>query len=164
MDTNYRGGLIMVHVVYCDNIGKQGERVLDKILAGTKTIVVRGAAGRKIPHSRVFEQEQLYFMEKGSSTITAQATVCHVENYLKLHDDEINQILSEHQAKLNLSQKQIERWHKKCLCLVEFCDVQEIPALAFDHQGNMDDWLIVEKIEDVVVGTSIPYDYKNSKF
>jgi hypothetical protein len=28
----------------------------------------------------------------------------------------------------------------------------------------MDDWLIIEKIEDVVVGTSIPYDYKNSKF
>ena len=28
--------------------------VLDEILAGTKTMVVRGAAGRKIPHSRFF--------------------------------------------------------------------------------------------------------------
>jgi len=24
----------------------------------------------------------------------------------------------------------------------------------------MDDWLIIEKIEDVVVGTSIPYNYE----
>ena len=28
----------------------------------------------------------------------------------------------------------------------------------------MDDWLILEKIEDVVKGTSIPYNYENSKF
>lgn len=45
----------MVHLVYCDNVGKKGEKVLDKILAGTKTMIVRGAAGRKILHSRVFE-------------------------------------------------------------------------------------------------------------
>ncbi len=57
----------MVHLVYCDNTGKKGERVLDKILNGTKTMVVRGAAGRKIPHSRVFADETLYFMEKGES-------------------------------------------------------------------------------------------------
>ena len=55
----------MVHLVYCDNAGKKGEKVLDKVLAGTKTMIVRGAAGRKIPHSRVFEGERLYFIEKG---------------------------------------------------------------------------------------------------
>lgn len=32
----------------------------------------------------------------------------------------------------------------KCLCLVEFEDVEEIALLAFDHQGNMDDWLITK--------------------
>ena len=53
----------MVHLVYCDNAGKKGEKELDKILAGTKTMVVRGAAGRKIPHSRVFAGERLYFKE-----------------------------------------------------------------------------------------------------
>lgn len=47
----------MVHLVYCDNIGKSGERLLDKIMSGITTMVVRGAAGRKIPHSRVFEGE-----------------------------------------------------------------------------------------------------------
>ncbi|MEK8186511.1 hypothetical protein AAAK80_07780 [Clostridioides difficile] len=154
----------MVHLVYCDNAGKKGEKVLDKILAGTKTMVIRGAAGRKIPHSRVFEDELLYFMEKGTAKISAKATVKKVENYVKLTEDEISKILNENQPKLNLSEKQKVRWHKKCLCLVEFENVEEITPLDFDHQGNMDDWLIVEKIEDVVVGTSILYNYEKSKF
>ena len=54
----------MVHVVYCDNAGKKGERILDKIISGEKTMIIRSASGRKIPHSRVFEGETLYFMEK----------------------------------------------------------------------------------------------------
>ena len=125
-------------------------------------MVIRGAAGRKIPHSRVFEDELLYFMEKGTAKISAKATVKKVENYVKLTEDEISKILNENQPKLNLSEKQKVRWHKKCL--VEFENVEEITPLDFDHQGNMDDWLIVEKIEDVVVGTSIPYNYEKSKF
>ncbi len=154
----------MVHLVYCDNAGKAGERVLDKIIAGTKTMVVRGAAGRKIPHSRVFEGELLYFMEKGTAKITATAKVKKVQNYVKLTEEETTRILEESRDKLNLTDKQMLRWHKKCLCFVEFEEVQKIEPLDFDHQGNMDDWLIIEKIEDVVVGTSIPYNYQNSRF
>ncbi len=87
-----------------------------------------------------------------------------MQNFVKLSDEEITKTLADHQDKLNLSDKQKARWHKKCLCLVEFGEVGEITPLAFDHQGNMDDWLIIEKIEDVVVGTSIPYNYEKSKF
>ncbi len=154
----------MVHLVYCDNMGKTGERDLDKIVSGAKTMVVRGAAGRKIPHSRVFDSETLYFMEKGTAKISATATVKSVQNYVKLREDEIAKILEDNQSKLNLSQKQKERWRKKCLCLVEFENVKQIEPLDFDHQNNMDDWLIIEKIEDVVVGTSIPYGYEKSRF
>lgn len=102
----------MVHLVYCDNVGKQGEKVLDKILAGTKTMVVRGAAGRKIPHSRVFENETLYFMEKGTKKISAFATVKSVQNHVKLAEDEIITTLEDNQDKLNLSEKQKIRWQK----------------------------------------------------
>ncbi|HFL2512837.1 TPA: hypothetical protein ACG3IS_000462 [Clostridioides difficile] len=137
----------MVHLVYCDNAGKKGEKVLDKILDGTKTMVIRGAAGRKIPHSRVFEDELLYFMEKGTAKISAKATVKKVENYVKLTEDEISKILNENQPKLNLSEKQKVRWHKKCLCLVEFENVEEITPLDFDHQGNMDDCLLLKKLK-----------------
>ena len=72
----------MLHLVYCDNAGKKGEKELDKILAGTKTMVVRGAAERKIPHSRVFAGERLYFMEKESASITATATVKEVQKVI----------------------------------------------------------------------------------
>lgn len=150
----------MVHLVYCDDKAK----VLEKILEGTKRMVVRGAAGRKIPHSRVFEGETLYFMKKGTGIISAKAEVVHVDNYLKLSDGEIEKVLEENQDKLDLTEKQKERWHKKCLCLVEFKNVEAIEPLEFDRQGNMDDWLILQKIEDVVVGTSIPYNYDNARF
>lgn len=150
----------MVHLVYCDN----KEKVLDKILNKSKTMVVRGAAGRKIPHSRVYEGDTLYFMQKGTAQITAKATVTDVQNFVKLAEEEINQTLELNQPRLNLTPKQKERWHKKCLCLVGFGEVEPIQPLDFDHQGNMDDWLIIEKIEDVVVGTSIPYNYEKSRF
>lgn len=150
----------MVHLVYCDDKSKE----LSKILDGSKTMVIRGAAGRKIPHSRVFTGEELYFMEKGSKKITAKAVVKNVQNFTKLTDDEITKTIDDNNDKMQLTDKQKERWHKKCLCLVEFDNVKEITPLDFDHQGNMDDWLIIDKIEDVVVGTSIPYNYDKSKF
>ena len=150
----------MVHLVYCDD----KEKVLEKILDGTKTMILRGAAGRKIPHSRVFQGETLYFMKKGSALISAKAIVSSVQNFVKLSDEEIQKVLDENQGKLNLTEKQKIRWHKKCLCLVEFSNVKKIEPLDFEHQGNMDDWLIIEKIEDVVVSSSIPYNYEKSRF
>lgn len=149
----------MVHLVYCDN----KENVIDKIMDGKKTMIIRGAAGRKIPHSRVFSGETLYFMEKGTAKITASATVTNVQNLVKLTEEQINETLEQNQEKLQLTKREQERWHKKCLCLVEFSDLQKIAPLDFEHQGNMDDWLIIEKIEDVLVGTSIPYNYEKSR-
>ncbi len=150
----------MVHLVYCDDKSKE----LSKILDGSKTMIIRGAAGRKIPHSRVFKDEALYFIEKGSKKITAKAVVKNVQNFVKLSEDEIMKTIEDNNSKLQLTDKQKEKWRKKCLCLVEFDNVEIIETLDFDHQGNMDDWLIIEKIEDVVVGTSIPYNYEKSRF
>jgi len=150
----------MVHLVYCDDKSKE----LSRILEGSKTMIIRGAAGRKIPHSRVFKGETLYFMEKGTKKITAKAVVKDVQNYVKLSENEITKTIESNNSKLQLTDKQKERWHKKCLCFVEFDNVESIEALNFDYQGNMDDWLIIEKIEDVVVGTSIPYNYEKSRF
>ena len=150
----------MEHLVYCDD----KEKVLEKILNGSKTMIIRAAAGRKIPHSRVFIGEKLYFMKKGTAKISATAIVRSVQNYVKLSEDEILEVLADNQGKLNLTKNQQERWHKKCMCLIEFENVSEIQPLDFQHQGNMDDWLIIDKIEDVVVGSSIPYNYEKSRF
>jgi hypothetical protein len=92
----------MVHLVYLDN----KEKELNQILTNKKTMIIRSAAGRKIPHSRVHEGETLYFMEKGSFKITLRAKVSHVENYVKLTDEEITKVLESNQAKLDLSNNQ----------------------------------------------------------
>jgi hypothetical protein len=149
----------MVHLVYCDD----KEKELEKILDGSKTMIIRGASGRKIPHSRVFKDEELYFMEKGSKIINVKAIVTNVYNYVKLTNQEITKIINDNNDKLNLSDSQKQRWHKKCLCLVEFKDVKEIEPLNFERQNNMDDWLILDNINDVVVGTSKNYNYDKSK-
>lgn len=149
----------MVHLVYCDD----KEKVLEKILVGSKTMIIRAAAARKIPHSRVFAGEKLYFMKKGTAKISATATIKSVQNFVKLSEDEIIKVIEDNQEFLNLSKKQQQRWHKKCMCLIEFENVSEISSLDFHYQSNMDDWLILEKIEDVVIGTSILYDYEKSK-
>lgn len=150
----------MVHLVYCDD----KEKVLEKILSSEKTMVIRAAAGRKIPHSRVFEGEKLYFMKKGTAKILAMAEVKSVQNFVKLTEEQIDEVLDKNADKLNLSEKQRLRWHKKCICLTEFQNVEEIvPPLEFERQGNMDDWLILERIEDVLVGTSVEYNYEKSK-
>lgn len=149
----------MVHLVYCDD----KEKVLEKILSGNKTMIIRGASGRKIPHSRVFENEELYFIKKGSGMITVKAVVKGVQNFVKLSDEEIDNIIDKNNEKLNLSEKEKQRWHKKCLCLVEFDKLEEINPMKLDHQSNMDDWLIVDKIEDIVEGTSIKYNYDSIK-
>jgi hypothetical protein len=150
----------MVHLVYCDD----KEKVLEKVLEGSKTMIIRAAAARKIPHSRVHEGETLYFMKKGTKKISATATVKSVQNYTKLAEDERQKVLADNQGKLNLSKNQQKRWNKKCMCLVEFENMNQISPLDFEHQRNMDDWLILEKIEDVVVGSSKNFSYDNSRF
>lgn len=149
----------MEHLVYCDN----KEKVLKKILDNSKTMIIRGAAGRKIPHSRVFNGEKIFFIEKGTGIISAKAIVKDVHNYVKLSDEEIDRVIKDNSNKLNLTETQMNRWHKKCLCLIEFDNVESINPLMLDHQTNMDDWLILEKIDDVVKGTSKKFNYENSK-
>lgn len=149
----------MVHLVYCDKKAK----VLDKILNGTKTMVIRGAGGRKIPHGRVNACDALYFMETGSKKISAKAVVSDVQNFEKLTDEETDAVIEKNQPRLNLTEVQKVRWHKKCLCLIGFKGVEAVGPFDFDHQSNMDDWLMVNKIEDVIVGTSIPYNYDLSR-
>ena len=89
---------------------------------------------------------------------------CEIYFLHERNDEEIIKAINDNQDRLNLSEKQKLRWHKKALCLVGFKELQEISVLDFEHQGNMDDWMIIEKIEDVVVGTSIPYNYEKSRF
>jgi len=151
----------MEHLVYCDKKAK----VLDKILNGTKTMIIRGAAGRKFPHSRVFSGETLYFITNdGSGLIKAKAVVKNAFSSEKMSEEESKALVVSNMDKLNLTEVQIERWAgKKYLVLIEIEKVSSIETLQLDHQKNMDDWLILEKIEDVLIGTSKNFEYVKIK-
>lgn len=145
----------MEHLVYCD----VKAQVLNKMLNGTKTMIIRGAAGRKLPHGRVSENETLYFVENdGSGMIKAKATVKSVFNSEKMTEEESKAVVVKNQDKLNLSEAQINRWSgKKVLCLIEIRDVVIIEPMKYDRQKNMDDWITVENIQTILEGSSEQY-------
>ncbi|MCM1988205.1 hypothetical protein [Oceanirhabdus seepicola] len=138
----------MEHLAYCDAKAK----VLSKILDGTKTMIIRGAAGRKLPYGRVFEGETLYFIENnGDGLIKAKATVKSVFNSDKMTKEQSIEVVDNHQDKLNLSNAQTKRWAgKKYLCLVEIENVSPIEPFILDRQKNMDDWITVEDINSII--------------
>ena len=133
----------MVHIVICDN--KTCE--LSKILEGNKTMLIRGADGRKPPHSRVFFDDELYFTEKGSQKITAKSKVLDVQNFVKLPNDEIDKILDDNEFKLSLTKEQKEKYHKRCLCLVEFGTIEKIEPITFVPSRPTEDWVLLDDIQ-----------------
>lgn len=139
----------MDHVVYLD----AKEKELHKLLNGEKTMIIRGAAGRKLPHGRVYPCEILWFIENsGDGLVRSRAIVKEVFNSEKLTEQESKSIISENQTKLCLTPNQVKRWGgKRYLVLIEVENVQEVTPFAIDRSGygNMDDWLPAENIERI---------------
>lgn len=146
----------MEHLVYVDHKADE----LNKLLSLSKTKIIRGAAGRKLPYGRVFENEKLYFVENdGHQIIKAQATVKSVFNSDVLSFDESKAIILSEQAHLNLSDAQLKRWMgKKRLCIVEVMDVKRLDEpLTYHRQSNMDDWITVESIGEILTNSDKTY-------
>lgn len=139
----------MDHVVYLD----VKEKELSKLINGEKTMIIRGAAGRKLPYGRVHPGEVLWFVENdGSGLVQCCATVKKVINSDKLTEQESQELISEHQPMLCLSSSQMKRWGgKRYLVLIEVENLKEITPFSIDRSGfgNMDDWLPVEDIESI---------------
>lgn len=140
----------MDHIVYLDSQAKE----LENLLAGKKTMIIRGAAGRKLPHGRVDAGDVLYFINNNAEgVVRAKAKVKSAFHSGKMSEDESRALVKKNQPKLSLSEKQVKRWAgKRYIVLIEITDVKGIPPFAIDRSayGNMDDWLPVEKIESVV--------------
>ena len=139
----------MDQIVYLD---KKAEE-LTKILANEKTMIIRGATGRKLPYGRVNPGDILYFIENdGSGLVKAKSKVSNVLNSEKLSNEESNSLVNEYQTKLVLSDKQIKRWAgKRYLVLIEIESPETVSSFSIDKSeyGNMDDWLPVGDIEKV---------------
>ncbi len=141
----------MDHIVYVD--AKANE--LEKLLDGTKTTIIRGAAGRKMPHGRVNPGDVLYLIKNNAERlIRAKAKVKNIFNSEKMTKEESAQLVSENQEKLQLTTHQKKRWAgKRYLVLIEVSEVSEIEPFSIDKSeyGNMDDWLPVEDIRQVKI-------------
>jgi hypothetical protein len=141
----------MDHIVYVDTKAKE----LEKLLEGTKRMIIRGAAGRKMPYGRVHLGDILYLIRNNAEgEIKARATVKNVFNSDKMTKEESAELINENQDVLQLSSQQEKRWAgKRYLVLIEVEDVSEIEPFSVDKSdyGNMDDWLPVEDINNVKI-------------
>jgi len=141
----------MDHIVYLDYKAKE----LDHILAGTKTMLIRGAMGRKIPYGKVENGDTLFFVENnGDGLIKAKAIVSDVFNSEKLTPDESLSIINRNQHKLLLDKGLMKRFGgKRYLVLITIEHVVEVENFKFDKTNfsNMDDWLPVGDINNVKI-------------
>lgn len=139
----------MDHVVYVDHKAEE----LEKLLSGEKTIVIRGATGRKLPYGRVNMGDVLHFIRNnGEGLARAKAKVDRVINSERMTPGESKQFVDKNADELQLSDAQYKKWAgKRYLVLIHVFDVEEIEPFGIDKSGykNMDDWLPVEEIDSV---------------
>lgn len=139
----------MDHVVYLDAKANELEKLFDE----SKTMIIRGATGRKLPYGRVNEGDILYFINNNSEgVVKAKAIVDSVFNSDKMSAEESTALVEKHQDKLNLSESQFKKWAgKRYIVLIGLKKIEKIKSFAIDksNYGNMDDWLPVEKIGSV---------------
>ncbi len=143
----------MDHIVYVD----AQSRELDQLRSGRKTMIIRGAAGRKMPHGRVKPGDVLYFMNNNAEgVVRARGVAKSVINSDRMSVQESIALVSLHQEQLQLSGKQFQRWAgKRYLVLIEVDHFVELEPFPIDRSeyGNMDDWLPVGDIKRVRVAS-----------
>lgn len=141
----------MDHVVYLD--AKANE--LENLLNGSKRMIVRGAAGRKMPYGRVNVDDVLYFLNNNAEgLIKAKGIVYSVHNSDKMTKEESVALVEANQSNLKLTDKQFNRWAgKRYLVLIEVNQIMEIDPFQIDKNdyGNMDDWLPVDNIDSIKI-------------
>jgi hypothetical protein len=144
----------MDHVVYLD--AKFNE--LENLVKGNKSMIIRGAEGRKLPHGRVNEGDILYFIKNnGDGEIKAMGVVSSVYNSDRLSVEESFETIIRNQDKLQLPDTQFTKLAgKRYLVLIGLDEIKEVEPFRIDKSNftNMDDWLPVGKIEMVAVRQS----------
>jgi hypothetical protein len=140
----------MDHVVYLD----WRSRELENLVKGNKSMIIRGASGRKLPYGRVNEGDVLYFINNnGEGEIKARAIVSSVLNTEKLSVEESFETIINHQDRLQLPDKQFEQVAgKRYLVLIGLTDIKPFQPFRIDKSAfpNTDDWIAVGDIASVI--------------
>jgi len=140
----------MDHIVFLDS----GARELENLVNGNKSMIIRGGAGRKVPHGKVNEGDVLYFIrDRGESRVKAKGVVSSVLNTENLSVEESFKTIIKNQDKLQLPDKQFEKVAgKSFLVLIGIDNITEINPFRIDKSlvTNFGDWLSVGKIETII--------------
>lgn len=146
----------MDHVVYLDYKAKE----LHNMTLGKKSMLIRGAMGRKIPYQRAAIGDLLYFVEnKGDLLIKAKAKISEIYFSDKLSREESFKLIDKHQADLMLNTALKKRFAgKRYLTLITFVDFKLLDhpfEIEKSLYSNMDDWLLVNRIENVMISQEV---------
>lgn len=136
------------HLVYLNNKAKELEKFLNK----QKTMIIRGAAGKKCPlGGRAKVNDNIYFVETGGDmVVTHKGIISKVIESEKMTPEESIDFIKKYEKELNLSKDQYDRWAgKKFLAVYEVSDLEEIKPFKYNREKNMDDWIITDDINKI---------------
>lgn len=136
------------HLVYLNSKAKE----LEKLLNHEKTMIIRGAAGKKCPlGGRAKADDIVYFVETGGDMmVTHRGIISKVVESEKMTPEESTAFIETYKDELNLSKDQYTRWNgKKYLAVYEISHIEEIEPFKYNREKNMDDWIIVDDINKI---------------
>ncbi len=139
----------MDHLVYLDYDSKE----LENLESNQKDIILRGATGRKLPYGRVSVNDTLYFcLNNGEGLVKGKAQVSKVTYTDKLTKEESEKLVDSLDSRIKLNTKALKRFRgKRYLSIIEINSFSLIEPFKFNksNYANMDDWLLVEQIDNV---------------
>jgi hypothetical protein len=138
----------MNHLVFLDT--SAGE--LEKILSGTKTMVVKEFGPAQSADQAISPGDSLYFLrDRDEFALRVKAIVVRVLLFANRMDEDLTQPLKEMQSRLQLTEDQYNFWSSKGqVLLVEFESAQKIDAIQVAPEKIMDrsDWIPFEEYHD----------------
>ncbi len=136
------------HLVYLNSKANE----LIKLINREKTMIIRGAAGKKSPlGGRAKVGDHVYFVETGGNfLVTHRGVIDQVTESHKMTPEESIAFIKTYEKELNLSKDQYNRWAgKKFLAVYAIADIVEIEPFFYKRENNMDDWIITESIDSI---------------
>mgnify|MGYP005831996823 CR=1 FL=1 len=139
----------MDHLVYPDRSIKE----LEKIVNGSRSMIIRASAGKKVPYGKVNTGDRLFFVVNGSKgMVRAMADVHSVFQSEKMAEEELKSLIDQNMDRLQLTDKEIETCAgKKYAVLIEMGNVTPIVPFSISDRvhATIGDWVVVEDIDAI---------------
>lgn len=136
------------HLVYLNKKAKE----LEKLLNNEKSMIIRGAAGKKCPlGGRAKVNDNIYFVEtSGDLIVSYKGIISMVIESEKMNPEQSEAFLKKYEKELNLSNDQYKRWNgKKYLAVYKISNIEGVTPFKYRRDTNMDDWIITDDINKI---------------